>query len=176
VAAAFAPYGHVIEAPDVATTADFGGEKFQAWGTDFSADGPVQVMVVHYDPQPLRRLERHVAVSQTFIPLAGQASVMVVAAPDVDAGELDPAAVHAFLVPGDVGVLLRRGTWHALTRFPVGPGGGGFVMITGDATQKELEGQVASGASPTLTHLVDFADQGYAPIDIIDPAGLIAGI
>jgi ureidoglycolate hydrolase len=56
---AFAPFGQVIEA-SAASADDLAGDRFRAWGTDFSADGPVQVMLVHYDAQPLGidRMER----------------------------------------------------------------------------------------------------------------------
>lgn len=62
----------------------------------------------------VRYLERHVGMTQTFIPLGGDPYVLVVAAPDaplVD-GFPDFDAVHAFLVPGDVVVNIHRGTWH----------------------------------------------------------------
>lgn len=174
--AAFAPFGQVVQAP--AGDSDLAGDRFRAWRIDFDADGPVQVMVVHYDEQPLRlnRLERHLAVSQTFISLAGQASVMVVAAPTEGTAGPAPGDVHAFLVPGGGGVLMWPGTWHALSRFPVGPGGGDFVMITGDATQKELECQAAGGAAPTLTEIVDFERDPGTSIEIVDPDGLIASL
>lgn len=62
----------------------------------------------------IRYLERHVGMTQTFIPLGGDPYVLVTAAPDaplVD-GFPDFDAVHAFLVPGDVVVNIHRGTWH----------------------------------------------------------------
>lgn len=97
---AFAPFGQVIEV-SAASAADLAGDRFRAWGTDFSADGPVQVMLVHYDAQPLGidQMERHVAVSQTFVALGGQASVMVVAAPTDGAARPSPADVRAFPRP-----------------------------------------------------------------------------
>jgi len=69
-----------------------------------------------------------------------------------------------------------RGTWHALTRFPAGPGGGDFIMVTSDATQRELEAHSADGLTPTLTNIVDFAADGIGGLEIADPTGLIAGL
>ena len=49
-------------------------------------------------------------------------------------------------------------------------------MITGDATQTELERQAAGGAPPTVTDLVDFERDLGASIEIDDRDGLLAGL
>lgn len=62
----------------------------------------------------IRYLERHTGMTQTFVPLGGDPYVCVVAAPEAPLadGFPDPEHVRAFLVPGDVCLNLRRGTWH----------------------------------------------------------------
>jgi hypothetical protein len=41
-----------------------------------------------------------------------------------------PGSVRAFHMDGTVGVVLRRGTWHALRRFPVGAPLIDIVLLT----------------------------------------------
>lgn len=62
----------------------------------------------------VRFLERHHELAQAFIPLGAAPFVSVVAAPDCVLESEVPAfdSVHAFIVPGDVGIQLHRGTWH----------------------------------------------------------------
>jgi hypothetical protein len=54
-------------------------------------------------------------------------------------------------VPGTIGLMLWRGTWHALTRFPTGSEGAGFVCLAGADIQRELERQRADGTPPRLS-------------------------
>ena len=68
--------------------------------------------------------------------------------------------------------MLWKATWHALTRFPIGPFGGGFVLITGDATQRELERQRHGGAEPDLTEVVDYEAAFGVTFRVVDPDGL----
>ncbi|MFD6096576.1 ureidoglycolate lyase [Nocardiopsis flavescens] len=69
---------------------------------------------VGYRGGDIRYLERHTGMTQTFIPLGGDPYVCVVAAPGAPLrdGFPEPGALRAFLVPGDVCLNLRRGTWH----------------------------------------------------------------
>jgi len=104
---------------------------------------------------------------------------MVVAAPtDPDDWSAVPApnALRAFLIPGDCGIMLWRGTWHALTRFPVCPEGAAFAMITGYETQRELERQKASGTEPKLTQEVDYLERSAIGFRVIDPDGLARAV
>lgn len=83
----------------------------------------------------IRYLERHHGITQTFIPLGGDAFVSVVAPPDaplVD-GFPDFASVRAFLVPGDTVLNIRRGTWHE-PPFPTRDGQLFFISSTPGVT------------------------------------------
>lgn len=174
-AAAFAPFGEVIglaEGPPV-----FSGPHIKSWRQNFACDGPVEVMTARYAHQPmtLSLLERHFNVTQAFIPMTADPWVMVVAGPtapeDRDALPA-PKAARAFLVAGGHGIMLARGAWHALTRFPANPAGASFVLITGADTQRELERQIAQGTKPTHTQVVDLARTFGKTLRVVDPRGL----
>lgn len=100
-------------------------ETFELYGTvskvgqsarlDF--EGPVSMCEVRVEPIPLvvDFLARHVRTTQTYVPLGGRASVLVVAPP----GDLaDPKALPdltrlaAFRLDGYRAVTLHEGTWH----------------------------------------------------------------
>lgn len=116
-AAAFAPYGDVIDADSARESypindgrtirhhalarvdcAAVGGEA----GISLFRAQPVE------DGFVLQRLERHPLGSQAFINISGHPFVVVVAPP----GALDERAIRAFLARPDQGVNYRRGTWH----------------------------------------------------------------
>jgi ureidoglycolate lyase len=117
-AADFSPYGEVIS---IAATPKL---PIDLYSGKNAVHGPVVLQCdqrpefimfkVGYRGGDIRYMERHVGMTQTFIPLNGDPYVSVVAAPDapmVD-GFPDFAAIHAFLVPGDVVLNIHRGTWH----------------------------------------------------------------
>lgn len=56
-------------------------------------------------------MERHVHSSQTFVPIAATAYLLLVA-PHGPGGHPDMAGMRAFQVPGDVGIHYHAGTWH----------------------------------------------------------------
>ncbi len=62
----------------------------------------------------VRYLERHLEMTQTFIPLAGHPFMVVVARPDARLEHGLPVLdeIQAFFVGGDTAVNLYRGTWH----------------------------------------------------------------
>ncbi len=176
-AEAFAPYGQIIgegKGPPV-----FSGPHIASWQMDFAVDGGIELMFARYVHQAVQfdRMERHFNVTQAFIALGDAASVMVVAGP-VDPGDHDavpsPEAIHAFHVGGDVGLMLWKGTWHALTRFPARAPGADFALITGRDTQAELERQLADGSVPKHTQVMDFAARAGLSFEVVDPMGLIA--
>jgi len=106
--------------------------------------------------------------------LGGAPSVMVVAAPTERASMPEPGELRAFYVPGTVGIMLWRGTWHALTRFPATPGGAGFAFLTDAHTQRELEKQRADGTPPRLTQEIDYRERCGVSFEVVDPEGLLA--
>lgn len=176
-AEAFAPFGQLIcarnDEPPI-----FGGAHLRSWRQQFEVQGPTELMYIHYVYQEMAfsALERHFQVTQTFIPLGGAASVMVAAPPtDPDdwASLPEPGQLRAFYVPGTVGLMLWRATWHALTRFPVGQDGAGFAFLTDAHTQRELERQQADGTPPKLTQQIDYGERFGVSFRIVDPAGAL---
>lgn len=140
-AEAFAPFGELLSS--TARPADFNGLNSDGWKAAFTATGSTLIMTLSSRYSGLRfgKLERHLNVTQTFIPLGRIPAVVAVAAPTDD----DPAAipapedVRAFLIDGSVGYVLKRGTWHSLDRFPLYPPSAEIVIITSQDTQEELE-------------------------------------
>jgi ureidoglycolate lyase len=175
-AEAFAPFGQIIG--EQAVPPVFAGPHIQSWRLAFEVDGATELMYSRYLHQPYEfsTLERHVNVTQSFIPLENAPSVMVVAPPtDPDDWSRvpDPKAVRAFYVSGSCGLMLWRATWHALTRFPVRPSGAAFALITGHDTQRELEAEKADGTTPRLTQVVDYEERFGSRFRVIDPEHLL---
>jgi ureidoglycolate hydrolase len=157
---AFAPFGQVI-GPRADAPA-FGGEGLRSWALEYGCDDTTELMYIWFDhiPMTFSKVERHLNVTQAFVPLDASAMVMVVG-PRTDTSRPDDAPdanrLRAFLVPGTHGVMMWRGVWHALNRFPIRPPGGGFVLVTSRETQSELEHQLHEGSEPQLTHVFDYA-------------------
>lgn len=174
---AFAPFGQLLCAREEAPV--FAGAHLRSWRQDFAVEGRTELMVIHYvhEPLALAALERHFRVTQTFIPLGGAASVMVAAPPTDPSPDRvpRPEEVRAFFVPGSVGLMLWRGTWHALTRFPLAPGGADFAFLTDAETQRELERERADGTPPRFTQAVDYRERFGVSFAVVDPDGLLAG-
>ena len=172
----FAPFGEVV-GPTAAQTVSLGPDV-QLWRNAFGVDGGIELMFGRYLHKPMRfhQMERHLAVTQSFLPLDGCRSVMVVAPPsdDPDPGDApSPGDVRAFHLDGSRGVMLWKGTWHALDRFPVSPPHADFAFLTGRDTQAELERQATDGTPPQLTHLVDFRKRMGVEFQVLDPRGLL---
>ncbi|MEQ8967518.1 MAG: ureidoglycolate lyase [Azospirillaceae bacterium] len=170
---AFAPFGALIGA--AAGEPVFRNPGLASWRLPFEADGAVEVMFALYDYQEpaFTKIERHHGVSQAFVPLGGAASLMVVAPRTEGEAVPAPSDLRAFLVPGDTGVLLHRGVWHALNRFPARPPSAGFALLTSAATQEELEREKREDYRPALTDVHDFAEAAATRLRVTDPAGLI---
>jgi ureidoglycolate hydrolase len=109
---AFAPFGAVLRVmPD-------GGPPSPAEAAlDLSAGRPrFSLMGLSARPARFTGITRHRRVTQVLAAVGGGSWWLAVAPPGDVA---DPGAqphlddVRAFEVPGDVGVLLRAGTWHA---------------------------------------------------------------
>ena len=157
---AFTPFGTLVGAGAEPPALDWG--TLQTWMTPFDVDGPAQMTLCRYHREPVEwsRMERHLGVTQAFLPLGGVASIMVVAPPSdlADRTALPPPdSVRAFRMDGSAGVVLHRGTWHALRRFPVGAPLIDIVLLTGRDTQTELERQARDGTLPRSTHEADYA-------------------
>lgn len=117
-AAAFAPFGDVIEARPAGDPGAFpinGGMVTRHHDLAAVELEGGRALINLFEAKPyaypleIAMLERHPLGSQAFIPLSEQPFVIVVApAGDV----LDPASLRAFITNGRQGINYRRGVWH----------------------------------------------------------------
>lgn len=111
-AEAFAPFGLVLAATEDGVAA---GELDAA--LDLSHGRPrFYLMALRDKPPRFDRMTRHRAVTQCLASVGGAPWWLAVAPPgDVEDPTATPdrSQLAAFRVPGDVAVLLSRGTWHA---------------------------------------------------------------
>src|SRR6218665_108766 len=111
-AAAFAPYGTLIEATedgkpfgddDAQLVLDRGTPRFY-------------VMALHWRPLGFRQITRHLSVTQCLASVGGRPWIIAVAPPDApddaNAGP-DLSRLRAFRVEGHQAIMLGRSTWHA---------------------------------------------------------------
>jgi ureidoglycolate lyase len=115
---AFAPFGNVLStAGRERLPINTYGDKLNLFRQSFDSDQPIEWFIVEgliREPKALF-LERHLQITQAFIPLNSDGFVMIVAAPDCaeeDNGLPLISKTQAFHIPGDVAVQLHRGTWH----------------------------------------------------------------
>ncbi len=159
--AAFAPLGHLVGGPD--RPADFEADHLWNWRVPFEADGTTQVLLIRYKfvAPNFSVMERHFHVTQGFIALGDMPSAMVVAPPTDpdDPGAIPPPeALRAFTLTGEAGVILHRGTWHALQRFPLRPPHVDVAFLTDTATQADIEESGTAGTPPRRTQMHDYLD------------------
>lgn len=108
---AFAPYGQIV-AP-MEDGVPFGEHDAQL----VLGNGTPRFYVMRLDWRPLgvRRITRHLRVTQCLAAVGGKPWWIVVAPPaPADAPQTRPAleTIQAFHVPGDVAIKLHVGTWH----------------------------------------------------------------
>jgi len=109
-AAAFQPFGKVIEA-DPATTIEINSgftTRFHALAQADVGQGAAILSIFRGRPRALEiaMMERHPLGSQAFMPLNGQDWLVVVAENPT------PDSCRAFLCRGDQGVQYGAGVWH----------------------------------------------------------------
>lgn len=116
-AAAFAPFGDVLEAlgdPDRIINQGLCGRYHDRARLDFGPDGRAGLSLFKAEPRALPYqldlVERHPDGSQAFIPMS-LTSFLVIVAPDDDGR---PGAPRAFLTEPGQGINLHRGTWHGV--------------------------------------------------------------
>ncbi|CAN5542421.1 ureidoglycolate lyase [soil metagenome] len=154
---AFRPFGELLSAGE--RDPDFTGISSVGWRSSFASDSPPEVMFYRssYSGMRFSKLERHHAVTQSFVPLGRTPSVVAVAAPTSANRAPEPGDVRAFLLDGTAGYALKAGTWHSLDRYPLFQAPADIVIITDRLTQQELE---SSPAGPwTRTEAVDYAER-----------------
>lgn len=153
-AQAFAPYGHVLQAPPGAPGRWINGgttERFDLVDDlQLQAEGGRAVLAIFRAqarrfPQPLQEMERHALGSQSFVALGLRRFVLVVA----PAGAApDAQALAAFISDGTQGVVLAPGTWHhALLAVDAGD----FVVIERVGAQVDCD--VHALPVPAMLHL-----------------------
>lgn len=116
-AAAFAPFGDVIESDGHAPIAINRGmcHRFHDLAEVDVSTNDGRPLINLFESQPyalplaLTSFERHPLGSQAFIPL-GNVPFLVVVAPPGDT--IAPQAVRAFVTNGRQGVNYRKGVWH----------------------------------------------------------------
>jgi ureidoglycolate lyase len=116
-AAAFAPFGDVLEAAGAADKLINQGlcERFHDRARlDFGPGGRAGVSIFRAQPRSLPyrldMVERHPDGSQAFLPLSADPFLVIVAEGTGDV----PGPVHAFLTAPGQGINLHRGTWHGV--------------------------------------------------------------
>jgi ureidoglycolate lyase len=115
-AAAFAPFGQVIQASDEAVKIDINqghAIRYDALAEVDVADGGGVPVISIFRAKPLAELvlksfERHPLGSQAFMPLGAHPYLVAVAPP----GEFEPAAIRLFRAEPDQGVQYGKGVWH----------------------------------------------------------------
>ena len=139
---AFAPFGQIVgELPE---KPGWARPRLDAWKMTFEADGRTELRIMRYHVQAMEfhLLERHLNVTESRVPMGGAEAFMVVAPPS-PAGRPDelpaPETLRAFHLDGTKGLLLWRGTWHALDCFPLKPPYADFAFLTEVETEEEIE-------------------------------------
>jgi ureidoglycolate lyase len=92
------------------------GDKFDLYREGFESDQPIEWFIVagKHRGGGVLFLERHMQLTQTFIPIGGRGFYTFVAAPGAkdENGFIALDEIRAFFVPGDTAIQIHRGTWH----------------------------------------------------------------
>jgi len=115
---AFAAFGQVI-ALDMLPTLPidwYRGANRVMGPVTVEADVPIEYLLMRSSVRPLRMryFERHLQLTQAFIPLDGSPFVFLAARPNAETANGFPIIeeIRAFLSPGRAAVSIHRGTWH----------------------------------------------------------------
>lgn len=110
-AAAFAPFGTIIDAPRC-----FGDRKmFSDWLRPvggLALQFHINAIAPSAEPITLTRVERHPHAAQAFVPMDVSRYVVTVAPARAD-GDPDLSGVVCMELPGTLGVIYNPGVWHA---------------------------------------------------------------
>jgi ureidoglycolate lyase len=156
-AAAFAPYGEVIEAPPDArggTAINQGSTRRHdaAPALDLTrADGrsvlALYVAAARPFPFTAHEIERHRLSEQVFLPFGAARRCVLLVAPPGPPPAVD--ALRAFVTDGQQGVRLRAGTWHhGLLALDDGP----WAVL-----ERRAASHAADGVIDCDTHALDHA-------------------
>lgn len=109
---AFAPFGTLVEPSE-------DGEPFGSADAKLDLTGGTPrfyIMRLDYRDRTIKHITRHRGVTQLLASVGGKTWQLAVAPPfnvDDPKAEPDPRDIRAFDIPGNVAVMLYRGTWHA---------------------------------------------------------------
>lgn len=136
---AFAPFGELLCLRD--QPPEFQGTTTVGWKARYEGSGLPLIMTLssRYVGMRCTTLERHLNVTQTFIPLGHVPSIIAVAAPTNGESTPAPEDVGAFVIDGTCGYVFHAGAWHSPDRYPLYPPSAEIVIITSHDTQHELE-------------------------------------
>lgn len=150
-AEAFAPYGQLL-APE--GPRDAGRDGYDIWIKPFQAESRARLQIVRYHARPfvVTTIERHLHVTEARMPLAGPPAIIVVAPPGEDAP--GPESLRAFRIDG-TGIILNRGTWHAIDAYPEHGPHADFLFLSEEATVNELF--LTPDKRPERTEVIDFS-------------------
>lgn len=144
---AFAPFGQVLglEGLNPLPINLYGDRIVVHRPGYFESDQPVEFLLSYHKIRPFEVIfiERHLEITQTFIPLGGHPFISVVARPNAREEDGLPAQeeLHAFMVPGDSAINLHRGTWHEVP-FPLMEGA--LMLVTShQALTRGLESKLS---------------------------------
>lgn len=114
---AWRPFGEVLtRAGRERLPIDFYGDRADIYNCAMEADEPIEYLISYLRLREMRvvYLERHVNITQAFIPIGGVPYLVAAAPADAPIVDGVPAldSVRAFVVPGDVPLQMNRGIWH----------------------------------------------------------------
>jgi ureidoglycolate lyase len=116
-AESFAPFGVVLSpAGRDRLPINTYGDKLNLYRESFASDQPIEWFIVQGIKRDMQALflERHMQLTQAFIPMNGDSLVTIVARPDAreENGMIAIDEMQAFMVPGNTAFQIHRGTWH----------------------------------------------------------------
>ena len=115
---AFEPFGDVLETRNTPVVINQGRCQKYSDLTSVNTDDQGYTTMHIYKTAPiglsyqLDLLERHPLGSQTFMPLAGQRFLIVVASGSSDSTTPDLSSIRCFLTNGKQGITYHPGVWH----------------------------------------------------------------
>jgi ureidoglycolate lyase len=110
----FGPFGQIMGLEDAHPLEDFAHLSF--WTHNYDLGDPGEkldggLLLCKRARTVVTKMERHPGTAEIFVPMTGQTVFVMAPAANGDPAP-DLSRVRAFLLEGDLGVALHRGTWH----------------------------------------------------------------
>ncbi|MDW8021361.1 MAG: ureidoglycolate lyase [Nitrososphaerota archaeon] len=131
----FEPYGTLIEFPG--RVPDISNSSLDYWGglVDINIEKPqVSFLLVKRRDFLLDKIERHVKITEVFIPMEG-VSVFPIAPPR---DEVPINEIEAFILDGSKGIVFKKGVWHWVP-FPVTEKATFAVILSAETIKEDLD-------------------------------------